>query len=228
MDDINILHPHTEFILPSTDNPTVAFTVQEFGDILREDWMARFQRLPPCVPAVRIRYIELRRYDSWKEWKHEFVVVRIELDDTEYDVQFDRAWDTQGRYGWREYVPLPGMGSRKTAANEVTLTLASGWASDIKLKARFVFHDNPIAILSELVLVLPDESTKIVRYSLFGVNCWAWSRRFFLLSVFNMSEKIRGARLAEKGQEVDVVKVMALLDTGKWMRVADHAFGGSK
>lgn len=200
--------------------------MQEFHDILEEDWLARFQRLPPLVPAARIGYIELRRFDSWKEWKHEFVVVRVELDETEYDVQFDRAWDTGGRYGWREHIPLPpGLGNRKTAANEVTLTFASDWASDIRLQARYNVYDQP---LSELLLVIPDETTKVVQYSLFGVNCWAWSRRMFLLSTFNFSERIASAQLGATQTDVEIPQVIALLDDGKWVRVADHAYGGGR
>ena len=187
------LYPSPHFLRPLLNAPLPVTHVSYNIDDYLKDHDGVWYDFTMEQHIIYTSWFELRKYDSWLEWKHEFIVAGFRWEGCDFAVQVDRAWDAP--IGWRQYVPLGGLRGGKTAGNELTLMrglaalpTASGHSVD---GVRTVCHVRPEFFARGTLLELLDEAAYLShntpRYSLSGINCWAWSRYLLFFFVYEHS-----------------------------------------
>jgi hypothetical protein len=165
----------------------VTFNLNEFLQRNNHAWWSDV--FDACSPMIPFLWFELRKYNSWFEWKHEFVVAGFRWAGDEYAIIFDRAWDAPA--GWQQYLPIGGSRGGKPAGNEVTLLrgvdakpLPFGKSiSGVRTVCRVQNERGPPEILRFFLDHVSLLATETPRYCITGINCWAWSRYLFYFVV---------------------------------------------
>ncbi|KAG5638746.1 hypothetical protein H0H81_010556 [Sphagnurus paluster] len=148
-------------------------------------------------PTLYLDWFELRQHTSWGDWRHEFVVAGFKgRDGQDYALQLDHGWDAPAggwAWAWQEHIPLASGSVRgKNGSNEVTLlrgacaqpgrvvpgvrTVCTLVTSHTRGPGR-----EPLLALLDEIAFLADQTP---RYSLTGINCWAWARYLLYWAVF--------------------------------------------
>jgi len=159
---------------------------------------------PAHQHPFRIKWIELRKYTSWLEYRHEFIIMACfplsapEDPTRKFFLRIDRAWDAPE--GWRQYVPFewlaetlfPRLGSSKPAANEVVVSTKPTGVEGTQPIARIALADVHVSSLEILPEAIFRQFTILLnsvgKYALFGANCWSVSRTMLVSTFYHWSE----------------------------------------
>jgi hypothetical protein len=169
-------------IMPTEDNPVSGYDMSYFRDTIlgkksSGDPELHLAEADTCPQASAIvKSLELLKYDSWLNWRHEFVVLEVHYNNQDYFIHLNRGWNGMGLW---EYIPWSTWASVKAAEDGVAIYLPGEEEQRERDGVRRVYRlnfDGENVTLGDIALVQHTIHTHSAPYSLFGMNCWGASR----------------------------------------------------
>jgi len=212
------LPSHFHFL--PVDNEEISYPLTNFSSSV-------ISSMSPQGNAV-ICSLQLRKYRSWINWRHEFIILSILYQERDYFVHMNRAWDSDGSW-LSDYVPQLTWGSVKPAEQKVSIYLPGKKEDqervDTELVAQISFH-GPVT-LRNITVFLASMDGHLRSYELLGMNCWTWSRYVTMDITDIWRNFVHKVELPRQGL-VDIPTFLTELLSSPWVGFGQSVFAGSE